>query len=82
MKKMKILLNSIFLILLFGAINTPFAYLSIEPSSQDYNNLGVAYIKMENWDEAISQFKKALSLDAQNVKVYYHLGKVFFKKKL
>ena len=79
-KVREILLGSTFLILLFLAINQPFAYFKQGPSSPDYNNLGVAYNNMKHWDEAIAAFEKSLSLDPQNVHAYYNLGNVYYKK--
>ncbi len=49
--------------------------------SKAYNNLGIVYIKMSMWNEAIEQFKKALSNPMyQNPETaYFNLGNVYYK---
>lgn len=44
------------------------------------NDLGVAYLKMKNYDLALRIFEQNLKLDAQNPTLFYNLGTVYMLK--
>ena len=45
-----------------------------------FERLGNAYFKIENADNAITNYKKALQLDNENARVLFSLGNTFWKK--
>jgi arylsulfatase A-like enzyme len=45
-----------------------------------HNNLGMAFARQENFDRAITHYKKALEIDPDFANVYYNLGNIFLKR--
>ena len=57
-------------------------YKAIEkPDAEVYLGIGACYQAMERYDEAINNYKKALSMDSANPNVYYFLGLACLYKK-
>ena len=50
-------------------------------SAAVYNNLGNAYMKDRQHDQAINAYKKALELDPKFSEAYYNLGNLYAQKK-
>jgi tetratricopeptide (TPR) repeat protein len=50
-------------------------------SAAAYNNLGNAYMKDRQHDQAIDAYKKALELDPKFSEAYYNLGNLYAQKK-
>jgi len=46
----------------------------------DKVNLGLNYLKIGNYEDAISYFKQAKNLSPDNAIVYYYLGEAYFRK--
>jgi len=69
-------------ILLFVAINTPFEYFTLPPSSHHYINLGKIYTDDGKLDKALVELRKALSINPYHEGVHYNLGCVYLKKGL
>lgn len=55
-------------------VETPFV------SPRAFNNLGIAYMEKEQYDEAISQFEKAVQMDPTFEIGYYNLGVAYTGK--
>ncbi len=45
-----------------------------------YLSLGMAYLKMNDWDRAIRDFDKAIEIDAGNASAFYYRGTAFMLK--
>lgn len=57
-------------------------YKSVEnPTEEVYLGIGACYQAMERYDDAISNYKKALSFDNSNPNAYYFLGLAYLYKK-
>ena len=69
------------LILFLVGVNKNFAYFKVIPTSH-YNNLGKIYSKEGRLDKAISELKKALSIDPHFVEAHCNLGIAYLKKGL
>lgn len=55
--------------------------ISFDPTDPDvYNNLGVAYLRLDKLNEAIEVFKTSIDLDPVYARTYNNLGTCFFKK--
>ncbi|MBD3345939.1 MAG: tetratricopeptide repeat protein [Chitinivibrionales bacterium] len=48
--------------------------ITIQPSANSYNNLGVVYLKLNEPQKALLQFFKVLELDPEYEEAYYNLG--------
>ena len=48
--------------------------------SKTHNNLGMAFTRQENFDQAIIHYNKALEIDPYFANVYYNLGYVFLRR--
>jgi tetratricopeptide (TPR) repeat protein len=42
-----------------------------------FNNLGLAYLRVNKHKQAVKYFRKAISLEKSYLDPYYHLGKLF-----
>jgi len=72
-------------VLVFMAVNKNFEYFKYVASSRskiDYNNLGRIYTRMGRLEEAISELKKALSIDPNFVGALCNLGIAYSEKGL
>jgi len=53
------------------------AFLNLEPKNAGvWNNLGICYKKLEQFDKAVSAFQKAVEQDAGQMLAYFNLGEV------
>jgi tetratricopeptide (TPR) repeat protein len=43
-----------------------------------YNNMGLAYINLQNYQEAIWHFQKAIDFDLNDVLAYYNMGNLYY----
>ena len=48
-----------------------------EERAEDYNRKGLNYFREKNYEEAITEFKKAMELDANYTPAYYNLGLLY-----
>ena len=45
-----------------------------EVGARMHNNLGAAYLKTDRYDDAVAEFRRALTIDPTYVEPYYNLG--------
>jgi len=45
-----------------------------EIGARMHNNLGAAYLKMARYEDAVAEFRRALTIDPTYVEPYYNLG--------
>ncbi|MBW1854712.1 MAG: glycosyltransferase family 39 protein, partial [Deltaproteobacteria bacterium] len=78
-KKAKdIIILVVALILLFVGINKDFEYLKfISDYEIAHYNLGLAYFKLGRLDEAIAEYKKALTINPNHAKAYNNLAWIY-----
>ena len=48
-----------------------------EEKAEDHNRKGLDYYREKNYEEAITEFKKAIELDANYAPAYYNLGLLY-----
>lgn len=53
----------------------------LQPTSQNHENLGLAYMGAGNLGEALKSFGAAIAADAENVSAYQNRASVFYKQK-
>jgi len=51
------------------------------PTAEGHYNLGLAYSRMERYEDAIDALEKAIAVNPQNEHYHYHLGEIYLKQK-
>lgn len=51
------------------------------PTAEGHYNLGLAYGRMERYEDAAEALKKAIAVNPQNEHYHYHLGEIYLKQK-
>jgi tetratricopeptide (TPR) repeat protein len=65
---------------ILGAIESYTAALAINPERADaLSNLGAAYVKLGQYDDAIKQYERALEVDPANTAIRLNLSLAFYK---
>lgn len=54
--------------------------LSCDPQATTFNNLGAAYLRLKEFENAELAFRKALQLDSSHVKAAYNLAVALFRE--
>jgi Tfp pilus assembly protein PilF len=65
---------------ILGAIDTYKAALTINPERTDaISNLGAAYVRLGQFDDAVAQYERALKIDPLNNTIRLNLALAFYK---
>ncbi len=73
-KKNNIILFSILIISLYLGINIKWGDFQPSFRTTDYNNLGVAYYNLGQYEKAIEEFNKIVLIDSNHVQAHFNLG--------
>ena len=53
----------------------------IQLKVQEHNNLGVAFLLAEMYEEALREFRHIIQIDKINLKAYFYIGLIYFRLK-
>ena len=64
-----------------SAVSDYSALIEVENKPTNYYNRALSYMRLENWDEAMTDLTKVIELDASNAEAYYNRSNVYLQLK-